>query len=130
MKWVMFKFWAQMFRPSSIRLAMDEEFANRPRVEAQSWRLPIDPEFAETILRLIESAGEWPEGKLRNTDPLLPVFHGKADSVMAFSRFAAAIQRVFNIKITLQAILTEIDVERATIEDFVAALSAVYQKER
>jgi hypothetical protein len=121
----MFEFWKQMFRPSPLRKQMESAILRRAQNETITWQPTIETAFANSILQLIEVAADWPRGKLRPTDPVLLVFHGKSDSDLAFSNFAIRFYRAFGVKLTQYRVLEEVNTRTASIEDFVIALSKI-----
>lgn len=113
-----------MFERSPVRSKMETEIAARSELSTQDWQSKTDIVFAFTVLELIEKSAEWPHGKLRPTDALADVFHGKHESDLAFARFSADFQRLHNVKLPLKLVTTELDLTHATIEDFVLFLHA------
>lgn len=111
-----------MFKKSPIRNELELEIAARRELATQQWESTTDIEFASAVLCLIETAGEWPPGKLRPTDAISKVFHGKSDSDMAFTHFSTKFQRFYKVKLPLKIVIAELDISKATIDDFVLFL--------
>jgi hypothetical protein len=118
----MLEFWKKMFMPSALRKQFESAVRMRSHDGTITWLPIIESGFANRVLQLIEESADWPRGKLRPTDPVLLVFQGKADSDLAFAMFASRFNKLFGANLTQRRVLNEIDVDTASIEDFVIAL--------
>lgn len=119
-----------MFEQSPIRSKMETEIAVRSELSTQDWQSTTDIAFASNVLELIEKSAEWPHGKLRPTDAVTYVFHGKHESDLAFARFSTDFQRLYNVRLPLGLVTTGLDLTNATIEDFVLFLYAHVMRSR
>ena len=96
-------------------------------VAVRAWGPLIDADFAESIVHRIEACSELPRQKIVPDDKLAPAFHGPLDSDMPFGRFSREVYTLYGMKITIAFVQSALDIESATIRDFVQVLFNQYR---
>ena len=95
---------------------------SRADVKVRAWERDIDVEFAERIVELMESCSELPLRKIMPDDRLAAVFHGPCEADLPFSRFSHEVCKIDGIHISIINVQSRLDIDNATITDFVRVL--------
>jgi hypothetical protein len=122
------RIWQQMFGPSAIRREFLESLQFRDVTTTEKWDRSVDAEFAESILRIIEDAGEWPRKKILPSDKLTHVFHGPCEADMPFSRFSYDLFKLTRLRISAAELQAQLDIDAANVGDFMRYLYHEHQQ--
>ncbi len=119
-----------MFEPSEERTSFLDELNNRSETEIDDWDIDVETSVVKSVVGMIETAAEWPRSKILPTDSLAVMFHGPAESDMAFSRFTSLFFEEFGVRISIGEIQQCFNIEDARLIDFLVFIQdSIHQKD-